>query len=343
MRTAQLFRVAFVLLVASLFLALVTLCLPQAFAAQRMAIVRGTIIDQDGKPIEGVDVIIEYWNMGPRLTIGATGAGDRESINESSRKQSGNRRQTREDGTFSYPSLDAGAEYRVRFEKDGYIPREEKHVFHVAANDMGTMVMVSGDVERARDAYERGFSAYESGDLPGAIEPMLEVVDVFGDSDVSDQMLVVALGVLGQAYLQQNQPAEAQGALERLQSIEPTDSATTLLDLGRVYAMQGQIPLAIESFERAVEAEPDNANGRFLLGYALQLSGQATTAIPHLRASIEIQPDFPPAHQSLGLALADTGANAEAIEHLEAYLQAMPNAPDAAQMRAKIAELRSTP
>ena len=39
----------------------------------------------------------------------------------------------------------------------------------------------------------------------------------------------------------------------------------------------------------------------------------------------------------------DTGANAEAIEHLEAYLQAMPNAPDAAQMRAKIAELRSTP
>ena len=45
--------------VASLFLALVTLCLPQAFAAQRMAIVRGTIIDQDGKPIEGVDVIIE--------------------------------------------------------------------------------------------------------------------------------------------------------------------------------------------------------------------------------------------------------------------------------------------
>ena len=246
---------------------------------------------------------------------------------------------TKDDGAFLHPGLYPEIQYRVRFEKDGYVPREQIVLLHVAGNDLGTIVMVSGDVERARDAYGRGRAAYDAGDLQGAIDPMLEVVDVFGDADVSDEMLVVALGVLGQAYLQQNQAAEAQGMLERLHSIDSANGIA-LRGLGRVYAMGGEIPRAIESFEAAVEVEPDNANGRFLLGYALQLSGQAAAAIPHLRVSIEIQSNFPSAHQSLGLALAATGANAEAIEHLEAYLQAMPNAPDAAQMQAKIAELR---
>ncbi len=42
------------------------------------------------------------------------------------------------------------------------------------------------------------------------------------------------------------------------------------------------------------------------------------------------------------MALADTGDNTLAIEHLEAYLQQAPDGPDA-EVRAKIAELRSTP
>ena len=311
--------------------------LPCAAVAQRQALATGMIVDSNGNPLPGVSVLVYRADRAASGQMN-TGGGFAQT-EQADRPVSQSTIISKDDGTFSHPGLYPEIQYRVRFEKEGYVPREQMVAFRVAANDMGTIMLISGDIERARDAYERGFSAYESGDLQGAMEPMLEVVDVFGDSDVSDEMLVVALGVLGQGYLGQSQIAEAEAVLTRLRSINP-DNAIALRGLGRVYAMQGEIPQAIESFEHAVQVEPGDANGRFLLGYALQLTGQGAAAIPHLRASIEIQPNFPPAHQSLGLALADTGEKAEAIQHLEAYLQAMPDAPDAAQMQAKIEELK---
>ncbi len=308
-------------------------------AAQRLAIARGKVVDQDGNPIPGVTVWIEYWYMGPRLSIGATGAGDRESINETSRRRSGNERETKDDGTFSYPDLTADDEYRVRFEKEGYIPREEKRIFHVASNDMGTIVMLSGNVEAARKAYETGYDAFQQRDFQTAISSMEEVVEVYGESDSSDEMLTVALGVLGQVYLQVGRPDDAQSALERLLEIR-LDNPIAHRGLGQVAAMHGDMPQALQHFESAVTLEPENAVGRYLLGHALQLSGKPSEAVAQLEACLEAQDNFVQAHKSLGMALADLGETEKALQHLETYLRAAPTAPDAAEVQAKIAALR---
>ncbi|MEC8943703.1 MAG: tetratricopeptide repeat protein [Acidobacteriota bacterium] len=275
----------------------------------RPALVQGMIVDQYGEPLPGVLVVVEYTEAPASASIGASGGFDGTGGNRL--KVSQRNFYSKEDGAFSHPELIAGTQYRVRFEKEGYVPRERVLVLAIAANEMGTIVMVSGDVEKARSAYDKGFSAWESGDLQGAIEPMEEVVEVFGDSDVSDQMLVVALSVLGQVYLQQQQPAEAQGFLERLQSIEP-DNAIALRGLGSVYAMGGDLPRAIESFEHSLQIEPDHSNALFMLGMALHFTGQACEAVPHLQASIEIEPNFPPAQERLSLALNDCGTDAKA-------------------------------
>ena len=275
----------------------------------RPALVQGTIVDQYGEPLPGVLIVVEYTDADAGASIGAGGGFDGTGGNR--RKVSQRNFYSKEDGAFSHPELIAGTQYRVRFEKEGYVPRERVLVLAIAANEMGTIVMVSGDVEKARAGYDKGFAAWQSGDLQGAIEPMKEVVEVFGDSDVSDQMLVVALSVLGQVYLQQQQPAEAGGFLERLQSIEP-DNAIALRGLGSVYAMGGELPRAIESFERSLQVEPDHANALFMLGMALHFTGQACEAIPHLRASIEIDPNYPPAQERLSLALNDCGTAAKA-------------------------------
>ena len=273
----------------------------------RPALVQGTIVDQYGEPLSGVLIVVEYTDADAGASIGAGGGFNGTSGNR--RKVSQRNFYSKEDGAFSHPELIAGTQYRVRFEKEGYVPRERVLVLAIAANEMGTIVMVSGDVEKARAGYDKGFAAWQSGDLQGAIEPMKEVVEVFGDSDVSDQMLVVALSVLGQVYLAQQQPAEARGFLERLQSIEP-NNASALRGLGSVYAMGGEMPRAIESFERSLQVEPDHANALFMLGMALHFTGQACEAIPHLRASIEINPNYPPAQERLSLALNDCGADA---------------------------------
>jgi len=297
---------------------------------QQGSILRGIVVDQDGNPLAGARVSVQRWDEG-RSSRSVTTTG-----NQRARVEAGT---TEADGSFTVLSLFPRVQYRVRCEKDGFIPREVSMVLRVAANDAGTIVLISGDVERARDAYERGYSAYSAGLLQDAMAPMEEVAEVYGDSDSSDEMLVVALGVLGQGYLQQNRVADAEARLARLLSIAP-DSGIALRGLGQVSAMSGQMDAAIEHFELAVELEPDNANGRFLLGYTLQLSGQSAAAIPHLTACLELQPGFARAHQSLGMALADSGDNAAAIEHLEAYLAAAPGAPDTAEVQARIAALR---
>lgn len=323
----------------SLFMGLLALAVTApAESTQRLAVARGTVVDQDGNPIEGVTVSMEYWYMGPRLSIGATGSGDRESINETGRRRSGNSRDTRDDGTFSYPDLTADDEYRVRFEKEGYIPRELKHVFHVAANDLGTIVLVTGNVEEARDAYEKGYEAWEKRDLQTAGAEMQKVVDVYGDSDSSDEMLVVALGIVGQVELQMNRPAEAEAVLTRLMEIR-LDNPIAHRGLGQVAAMKGDMPKALEHFEAAVTLEPESPVGRYLYGYALQLNGRNEEAIEQLEACLEAQSNYYQAHKSLGMAYAGAGDTEQAVEHLEAYLEAAPNAPDAAEVRAKLEEI----
>ncbi len=297
---------------------------------QQGSILRGVVVDQDGKPIAGAQVSVQRWDEG-RGTRSVTATG-----NQRVRVESGT---TDDEGNFTVLSLFPRVQYRVRYEKDGFIPREVSMALRVATNDVGTIALVSGEVERARDAYQRGYAAYSAGRLLDAMAPMEEVAEVYGDSDSSDQMLVVALGVLGQGYLQQNRVADAEARLTRLLSIMP-DSGIALRGLGQVGAMSGQMSAALEHFELAVELEPDNANGRFLLGYTLQVSGEAEAAIPHLQVCLELQPGFARAHKSLGMALADTGAAIAAIEQLEAYLAAAPGAPDTGEVQAKIASLQ---
>lgn len=335
-------RRRFALGVLAAVLSLTLLAAPGAALAQRYAIARGTVLDQDGNPIAGVTVSMEYWYMGPSLSVGATAAGGREQITEIGKRRSGNTRSTGDDGAFSYPDLTPDDEYRVRFEKDGFIPLEMKHVFHVAANDLGAVVLISGNVEEARNAYEKGYEAFEKRDFNTAITEMEKVVNVYGDSDSSDEMLVVALGVLGQGYLQLGDPAAAETALTRLLEIR-LDNPIAYRGLGQVEAMKGNMPQALEHFHAAVTLEPDSAVGRYLYGYALQLSGNAADAIPQLEACLELESSYAPAHKSLGMAYAAGGDNDNAVEHLEAYLQAMPNAPDAAEVQAKLEEIRLRP
>jgi tetratricopeptide (TPR) repeat protein len=302
-----------------------------AASAQQGAILKGVVVDQDGKILAGATVTVARWSqVAAGGDINSTGGNQRSATHTDTSDDA---------GAFTVLNLFPSVDYRVRVEMEGYVPREQRMNLRVAANDMGNVMLISGDVEKARNAYQKGYEAYSQGRLMEAMEPMEEVAEVYGDSDSSDEMLVVALGVLGQGYLQQNRVPEAKARLERLLSIQP-ESGIALRGLGQVNAMSGQMGAAIEQFELAVTVDPDNANGHFLLGYTLHLSGRAAEAVPHLRTSLELEPTFLRAQSTLGMALADAGDNAGAIEQLEAYLAAAPNAPDAAQVQAKIAELK---
>ncbi|MFQ5744067.1 MAG: tetratricopeptide repeat protein [Acidobacteriota bacterium] len=307
--------------------------------AQARAIVRGKLVDQDGRPLAGVGVIIELYDTHSRLLLSDTVEQDRKTISEVGQRHAKFDVVTDEQGAFSYPGLVANVEYRVRFEKEGYVPVEHKMVFRVAVNEIGTIALLSGNVEAARGAYRKGYEAYEAGRYQAAAAAMDEVVAVFGDSDSSDQMLTVALGVLGQSRLRLRQLPEAEAALQRLVAIEP-ESVTAHSGLGNLRASQGDFARAAAHFGRSVELQPENPNHHFNLGSVLLLTGNLEEAINALEKCVELQPAFPQAHKALGQAYGRTGERQKAIEHLKEYLDQAPGAADADEVRAMIDKLQ---
>ena len=98
----------------------------------RPALVQGTIVDQYGEPLPGVLIVVEYTDADAGASIGAGGGFDGTGGNR--RKVSQRNFYSKEDGAFSHPELIAGTQYRVRFEKEGYVPRERVLVLAIAAN-----------------------------------------------------------------------------------------------------------------------------------------------------------------------------------------------------------------
>jgi tetratricopeptide (TPR) repeat protein len=77
-----------------------------------------------------------------------------------------------------------------------------------------------------------------------------------------------ALIALVEVALEAREPAKAQGALERLVSVEPDDAFTHFL-LGRARRMAGEAQPAREAFRHALELEPTFGEAKVALGYLL--------------------------------------------------------------------------
>jgi tetratricopeptide (TPR) repeat protein len=99
----------------------------------------------------------------------------------------------------------------------------------------------------------------------------------------------------------------------------------------------GRMPDAAAMFQRAVDADPRNADARRNLANALFELRAADQAIGHAKAAVELRPEDPGAHNVLGRCLAATGRYPEAIAELE---RAARLAPDDATVSGDLEKLR---
>jgi protein O-mannosyl-transferase len=94
--------------------------------------------------------------------------------------------------------------------------------------------------------------------------------------------------------------------------------------LGFALQTAGQLPEAIEHYQKAVELKVPFAEAQYNLGTALAQSGRIADSIPHFRAAVNEKPDFAEAHFNLGTALLRTGDRDGAIAQ---YRQALLSKP----------------
>jgi tetratricopeptide (TPR) repeat protein len=100
-------------------------------------------------------------------------------------------------------------------------------------------------------------------------------------------------------------------------------------NLGLVLYGQLQYRRAIECFDRALQADPNLAEGHYNLGLVLSELGHHTEAAARMRDALRIEPTFYKAENGLGFELLQLGETEEAAAHFRRALELNPDYADA--------------
>ncbi len=143
-----------------------------------------------------------------------------------------------------------------------------------------------GDRYGARPFFLDGVQAYKANQIPLAI-------NFFEDAVNKDPAYFEAHFNLGILYLQANLPEKSMPALERAQSIRPSEFEVNY-HIGRALSKLGNAGDAIEQFEKVISENPNHIGAHFGLAktYDEQVKDLGKAGM-YYKKIIEIQPDHP--------------------------------------------------
>lgn len=154
-----------------------------------------------------------------------------------------------------------------------------------------------------------GQSYYLSGKLPQAITYLQRAISAgVRTSEV--------FYMLGNAYIQQHEPAKSREAFASLFNVEPTSASAHLLN-AQFLIRQEYEEFAEHELSRALELNPNLPQAHYLRGIMATFHGDNDRAIAELKHEIAINPDFAMAHYKLGDAYARKEEWDTAIPHLQ--------------------------
>lgn len=196
-----------------------------------------------------------------------------------------------------------------------------------------------------------GLALYDRGDFVGAITAFRS----------SSQQNPVAYYNLGNAleqkgdyseaieaykqYLSSTPPSPETPLLENAvrQNVFPTLAAGTALDhfrRGQALLEKKDAAGAISAFLFALRLKPNYADASNHLGLAFRAAGNLEEAIAAYQTAIRLDAKFSPAYRNLAQAFEEKGDRSAAALGYDRYLLLAPGTADAAEIRAKIAQLR---
>lgn len=158
-----------------------------------------------------------------------------------------------------------------------------------------------------------------AGDWQGAAaSARSRLADQPGDADT--------LLVLAEALLRGRQPARALEAIQQLPRSGTASVRRWMLE-GRARNNLGQFKLAEQSFRRAAELEPGNAEAHSNLGHVVRSLLRREEAEGHLRRAVELDPRLTRALQTLADIRLAAGDAEEAVRILRRALETEPEDP----------------
>ena len=151
--------------------------------------------------------------------------------------------------------------------------------------------------------------------------------------------------LLGNAYMQTRQWAEARSSFERAAKLEPL-SSVAFLGIGAALNQQLDYTGAQEPLRQSLELNRDSSEAHYELARSLWGSNKWQEAEPHVRRAIALNKDYASPHVLMGnIYLQEENPNFAMAEFQE-YLRLDPQGPDAPAVKeivAKIQKVLGTP
>lgn len=297
----------------------IVLALMAADAFAQRGAVRGKIVDEQGNPVEDVEIIIQL-----------SGGGGRKSTTE-----------TNEKGEFVKAGIKPGT-YEIRYEKEGYRPLAlGTQVGGFDQSDMGERVLYKlapGELSesqhaRATELLESVNSAAASGDDAAILQGLLEFIEMVPDS-------AEAHFNVGGAYEKQGDDDEAIEYYKKATELQ-SDFYDAWVALGDLYGERKDWAEGQAALGKALEIKSDNVIVVFNHAVHAQNAGDAEAARAGYEKVIQMDPARAAPYYQLGLmSVADTD-NDKALMYFEKYLEVEPNGPQAAQAQGVVDALKA--
>ncbi|HEX6832322.1 MAG TPA: tetratricopeptide repeat protein [Rudaea sp.] len=170
---------------------------------------------------------------------------------------------------------------------------------------------------------------FAAGRIAAAREAVNQILQKNGDDTDA-----LALGARIEATA--GNPFVAQAQIEGALKLKPNDG-NVLMSRGVVYEFSGDEAHAIEFYQRAIQADPKQADAQLLLGNAEMRRNRYPQAVERYRQVVAVRPDDATAHAHLAAALVASGKCDEALAQINSALARRSNDGDLLQIFVRLA------
>lgn len=297
---------------AQILIALVAFLFASTAAQAQFGRISIYVVDDGGKPIEGV-----------KITATSDELGNFEQVETTNKKGK---------ATFSFS--DATKLYNFHFEHDAYPPLDQqfkpqvrtsinREVTLSKAATGGTVPDETTETRvvftAAEEVFNEGVRALQGGDLATAEASFASALE-------KDPDMVLAHSALAGVYVQQNQPQKALDAVERLLELDPGNPRGVRIRY-EAHSALGNKKEAAEALEELKKLDTGGDTVTFIYneGVAATKVGDYKTAKERFLEALELQPDLSAAIGALAIIYIKEGENEKAVEMAERHLELVPD------------------
>jgi len=278
-------------------------------------IIKGTVLDKSGKPIEDADVTITSMEF--------------TSLNLSVK--------TDKMGQFIEISVQPGY-YQIKVQKNGYLPQ----VIEMYIGSRKTLEVSFGLEEgRYTVSESSGEEDFKLGNEWFAKGRYEEATKFYSNAVAKEPDEPVYYNNLGIAYLNLEKVEEALDVYMKMLEIQPRSYSAHKM-IGKLYSIKEEFRQALSYFTRAAELSPGDPEAFYNLGLCLMNTGANSQSLEAFKSAIELKPDYPMAYYQTGILYVNQNRKEEAIQYLEKFLEMAPNDPHTEVARKIIVYLKTT-